>query len=86
MGMYFEVKKEEGEKCPYCSSELKTNYQSKQSIGDMHDEWGGCCKKHPSPLPLLEKNEVVNYYTSCENCGKWIEYEKGELLAEIKEI
>lgn len=72
--MFFWVKKEEGEKCPYCSVEIKGNYQSKSSIGDLHDEWGGCCEEHPDPLPMLKKEEVENFYTTCQNCHKWIEY------------
>ena len=71
--MFFYVKKEDGEKCPYCGFELIENYQSKDN--QEHNEWGGCCERHPNPLPLLEKNEVGNFYTHCEKCKKWIKYE-----------
>lgn len=73
MGMYFNVKKDKEEKCPYCNEEFIGGYQSKESI-DNHDVWGGCCEKHKEPLPTLEKNEVTHYYTSCSSCKEWIEY------------
>lgn len=82
MGMYFEVRKDKDEKCPYCDAELTENYQSKNSIGNKHDEWGGCCERHPKSLPLLEKNEVENFYLSCKNCSKWIEY-KNEFITRL---
>lgn len=75
MGMFFYVKKDKDEKCPYCGELFEDNFQSKRSIDDMHDEWGGCCERHSKPLPLLEKKEVENFYTKCENCKKWVEYE-----------
>jgi hypothetical protein len=72
MGMFFYVKPDNDDKCPYCGTEIK-DWQSKSS--DKHDEWGGCCERHPDPLPTLEKDEVENFYTSCPKCEKWIEYE-----------
>jgi len=74
MGMYFNVKKDDRETCPYCGEDLKNDYQSKHDIGEKHDYWGGCCERHKEPCPTLEKYEVENFYTDCENCGKWIEY------------
>lgn len=80
MGMFFWVKKEDGEECPYCETTLTENYQSKDSKGNAHDVWGGCCNKHTSSLPLLEKSEVENFYQICPNpeCKRWIEYKVNE--------
>lgn len=70
--MFLWVKKAEKEKCPYCREYLTDNYQTKSS--DMHDEWGGCCERHPEPLGLIEKTECDNFYQNCQKCEKWIEY------------
>lgn len=83
MGMFFYVKPDKDDKCPYCDEPIK-EWQSKSN--DNHDVWGGCCDRHPDPLPTLEKREVENFYTSCKKCKKWIEYnvikEHYELLSE----
>lgn len=77
MGMFFYVKKDKNEKCPYCDSLLIDNFQTKESLNDEHDYWGGCCNRHKTGLGLLEKEEVEErYYTSCETCKKWIEYKR----------
>lgn len=69
--MFFYVKVDNEDKCPYCSEPIK-EWQSKSN--DDHDVWGGCCELHPNPLPTLEKYEVENFYTNCKKCDKWIEY------------
>ena len=74
MGMFFNIKKDVDDKCPYCSHPIK-EWQSKSSIDDMHDVWGGCCERHQEPLPTLNKDEVENFYEICKKCEKWIEYE-----------
>lgn len=73
MGMYFVVEKEEGDVCPYCQTPI-VEWQSKSAMA--HDEWGGCCDRHPDPLPTVRKNEVETFYEICSNpdCKKWIEY------------
>lgn len=77
MGMYFNVKKDNDEKCPYCNSLLKDDFQTKESLNDVHDYWGGCCDRHKTGLGMLEKDEVEDrYYTSCETCEEWIEYKR----------
>ncbi len=83
--MYFYVEKEPGDKCPYCSVPI-AEWQSKSNYE--HDEWGGCCDRHPEPLGTLRKDEVENFYQICDNpdCKRWIEYQvntKGyELIAD----
>lgn len=87
MGMFFYVKADPKELCPYCGSAIRV-FQSKDSIGEKHDVWGSCCGAHPTPLPTLEKSEVENYYESCESCKKWVEYkntENGAVLLSDKE-
>lgn len=76
MGMYFVVQKEPGDVCPFCSHPIG-EWQSKDDIGLKHDPWGGCCERHPAPLPTLRKEEVENFYEKCRNpeCEKWVEYE-----------
>jgi DNA-directed RNA polymerase subunit RPC12/RpoP len=45
--------------CPYCGVILE-GFQSKDSK----------CE-----LDIISPKEVNNTYTSCDNCGKWVEYE-----------
>jgi ssDNA-binding Zn-finger/Zn-ribbon topoisomerase 1 len=82
MGMFFYVEVEPGDKCPYCGEAIK-EWQSKSS--NEHDKYGGCCDRHPEPLPLLRKDEVENFYQICTNpeCKKWIEYEVVPLHYEL---
>lgn len=84
MGMYFRVKKDESDKCPYCNEPIQ-EWQSKEDIGFVHDVWGGCCQKHANPLPTLEKNQVKNFYEICSNCHKWVEYKNVEGKFELQE-
>ena len=71
--MFFYVKAEVGDKCIKCNEPI-LEWQSKDDIGGIHDVWGGCCERHKKALPLLEKNEVENYYTLCDKCNQWNEY------------
>ena len=48
--------------CPNCGARL-TDFQSKD---------GDCC------LGMLELVEVNNFYTSCDKCGTWIEFNRKE--------
>lgn len=71
--MYFVVEKDEGDECPYCQEPID-EWQSKSNFE--HDEWGGCCDRHPKPLGTLKKDEVQNFYAICTNkeCKKFIEW------------
>lgn len=44
--------------CPFCGSLLK-GFQSKDG---------------PCDFLTLKPEEVRRFYTSCDNCGKWVEY------------
>jgi hypothetical protein len=81
MGMFFNVEVDKDDKCPYCDTPI-TEWQSKSNYE--HDEWGGCCERHPEPLGMLRKDEVENFYEICKNpeCKKWNEWAwvQGELM------
>jgi len=47
--------------CPYCGN-LNDDYQSKDA---------GCT------LETVDVTEVVNFYSSCNGCGKWVEFVRG---------
>jgi len=82
--MYFTVRRDPTDACPYCKEPIE-EWQSKSNYE--HDEFGGCCDRHPSPLGMLEKKEVENFYTFCtnEDCKKWIEYRVDESYTLVEE-
>jgi len=84
MGMYFTVRRDASDACPYCEEPIK-EWQSKSNYE--HDVWGDCCDRHPSSLGMLEKEEVENFYTICTNkdCEKWIEYKVNEPYTLVEE-
>jgi len=45
--------------CPYCDTKLP-DFQSKDAE---------CL------LRLIEPSEVENFYTMCDNCGAWVEFQ-----------
>lgn len=64
MGMFDDVVKVPAMKCPDCSEAITGGWQSKD---------GHCV------LDQIPYWYVSNFYTSCRNCGAWIEY-----LARVK--
>ena len=46
-------------KCPVCGNEVK-GFQSKRAVCELED---------------LEFWQVDNFYSSCEKCGAWIEFD-----------
>lgn len=49
--------------CPVCHAKV-TGFQSKS---------GGCT------LAMLKPSEVSNFYSSCDKCGCWIEFEAKDI-------
>ena len=60
MGMFDQVEVPPAyNKCPFCDAEL-SDWQSKDG---------------PCELKLLQYYEVDQFYTSCDSCSSWIQYD-----------